>query len=66
MNPRRRILIVLISVTVGSTISLYFIRQRMGTLKPQDYVQLGFNFVFAAAIVIGIALLLNYMNNKNK
>jgi hypothetical protein len=39
---------------------------RVGNLSPQSYMQLIFNFVFAAAIVIGIALLFKKMNNDDK
>jgi len=39
----------------------------MGALSPQSYMQLIFNFIFAAAIVIGIALLFKKMNrDENK
>ncbi|MBK6444972.1 MAG: hypothetical protein IPG90_00880 [Bacteroidetes bacterium] len=65
MNDRRRLIIIIISVGVGSLISLYIVKQRLGNLKREDYIQLGFNFLFAIAVVVGIALLLQNMNKKN-
>jgi hypothetical protein len=64
MNNRRRYTIIFLSVTVGSLISLYLIKKRMGTLSKTDYINLGFNFFFTAAIVIGISILLQRMNKK--
>jgi uncharacterized membrane protein len=64
MNKRRRFIIIFLSVAVGSLISLYLIQKRMGTLSKQDYVNLGFNFFFSAAMVVGISILLQRMNNK--
>lgn len=64
MNKTRRLIIILVSVGVGSLISIYLIKQRMGTLSKQDYVNLGFNFFFSAAMVIGVSILLQRMNNK--
>ena len=58
MSNRRRFLIIVISVAVGSILSFWIVRQRMGALSPQSYMQLGFNFIFAIAIVVGIAVLL--------
>ena len=64
MNKRRRFIIIFFSVAVGSLISFYLIQKRMGTLSKQDYINLGFNFFFSAAMVIGISILLQRMNNK--
>lgn len=64
MNKRRRFIIIFSSVAVGSLISFYLIQKRMGTLSRQDYINLGFNFFFSAAMVIGISILLQRMNNK--
>jgi hypothetical protein len=64
MNKTRRFVIIFISVGVGSLISFYLIQKRMGTLSKQDYVNLGFNFFFSAAMVIGVSILLQRMNNK--
>ncbi len=66
MNSKRRILIIFFSVLTGSLISLWIMKKRLGTLKPADYMQLGFNFLFAAAVVVGIAILLQKMNDKEK
>ncbi|HQW22262.1 MAG TPA: hypothetical protein PLI47_03110 [Bacteroidia bacterium] len=64
MNKRRRFFIIFASVGVGSLISLYLIQKRMGTLSKQEYINLGFNFFFSAAMVVGISILLQRMNNK--
>ena len=64
MNKTRRFVIIFVSVGVGSLISLYLIQKRMGTLSKQEYINLGFNFFFSAAMVIGISILLQKMNNK--
>lgn len=64
MTNRRRITIVFLSVGVGSIISLYFIKKRMGTLSQHDYINLGLNFFFSAAMVVGISILLSRMNKK--
>jgi hypothetical protein len=37
----------------------------MGNLNPDNYKQLVFNFIFAIAIVVGIAILLR-KTNKNQ
>lgn len=64
MSNRRRLIIIFISVGLGSLISFYIVKQRLGTLKPQDYMQLGFNFIFAVAVVVGIAILLTRLNKQ--
>ncbi len=63
ISNRRRYTIILISVSVGSIISLWIVKLRMGTLKPSDYLSLGLNFLFAAAMVVGLSILLKRMNN---
>ena len=65
ISKKRRLIIIIISVTLGSLISLYIVKKRMGTLNQQDYMQLGFNFLFAIAIVIGIGLLFQKMNKDD-
>ncbi len=67
LSPRRRFFIVLGSVTLGSIFAAMFMKQRFGTLKKENIQQLIFNFAFAAAIVIGIGVLLSKMNkDQNK
>ena len=65
LPPRRRFIIALSSVALGSILAAMFMKQRFGTLKQENVNQLIFNFIFAAGIVIGIGLLLNNMNKKN-
>ncbi|MBK6399221.1 MAG: hypothetical protein IPP27_04475 [Bacteroidetes bacterium] len=64
MNKTRRFAIIFVSVGVGSLISIYLIQKRMGTLSKQDYINLGFNFFFSVAMVVGVSILLQRMNNK--
>ena len=64
MNKTRLFAIIFVSVGVGSLISIYLIQKRMGTLSKQDYINLGFNFFFSVAMVVGVSILLQRMNNK--
>ena len=67
MTNRRRFTIIFISLTLGSILSIWIVKKRMGTLSSQSYMQLIFNFIFAAAIVVvGIALLFKKMNKDEK
>jgi len=66
MKNKRRILLIFFSVATGSLISLWIMKKRMGTLSPNDYFQLGMNFLFAAALVVGVAIFLAKMNEKDK
>jgi len=60
MNSKRRIAIILASVTMGSFLAFLLVRSRMGTLKPSDWAQLATNFLFAVAIVIGIGMIFRW------
>ena len=64
--PRRRFIIVISSVALGSILAAMFMKQRFGTLKQENINQLIFNFLFAAAIVIGIGFLLSKNNPGDK
>ena len=64
MNNKRRLLIIVLSVTMGSVLALLLIRSRMGNLGPQAWQQIGINFVFALVIVVVIGLLLRKKNDK--
>ena len=66
MTNRRRFTIIFISLTLGSILSIWIVKKRIGNLSPQSYMQLIFNFIFAAAIVIGIAMLFKKMNKDDK
>jgi hypothetical protein len=65
LPPRRRFIIALSSVALGTFLAALFIKQRFGTLNQDNINQLIFNFIFAAGIVIGIGVLLSRMNKKN-
>jgi hypothetical protein len=64
VSKRRRFIIIIISVSCGSLISLWIVKQRLGTLKPSDYFSLATNFFFAAALVVGLSLFLQRMSDK--
>ncbi len=66
MSNRRRIIIIVLSVGLGSLISFWIVKKRMGNLSQENYNQLIFNFIFAIAIVVGIAILFKKMNDKDK
>lgn len=66
MTNKRRFTIIFISLTLGSILSILIVKKRIGNLSPQSYMQLIFNFIFAAAIVVGIALLFKKMNKDEK
>lgn len=64
ISNKRRLILILVSVSVGSLISFWIVKKRMGTLRPDDYFSLGVNFFFAAALVVGLAIFLQKMNDK--
>jgi hypothetical protein len=65
MSKLRRIIIIISSVLMGTFFAFLLVKSRMGTLKPNDWIQLGFNFLFAVAIVVGIGWVLNRRKEKN-
>lgn len=66
MTNKRRAIIIFLSVGLGSVISFWMVKKRMGNLSQDNINQLIFNFIFAIAIVVGIALLFKNMNDKDK
>jgi hypothetical protein len=66
MSNRRRIIIILTSVSLGTLVSFWIVKKRMGGLSPDNYKQLIFNFIFAIAIVVGIAILFSRSNKNDK
>jgi hypothetical protein len=66
ISNRRRIFIVIISVTIGSLLSAWIMQKRMGKLSQEDYMSLMFNFIFAAAIVVGLMIFLGRMNRNDQ
>lgn len=65
MSNRRRLTIIIASVLMGTFLASLLVKSRMGTLKPNDWFQLGFNFLFAVAIVVGIGLVFRMMKKNN-
>ena len=66
LSSRRRLIIAISSVALGSLAAAGLMKQRFGTLKQENVNQLIFNFIFAAAIVIGIGVMLSKTNKKHK
>jgi Na+-driven multidrug efflux pump len=64
ITKKRRFILILVSVGTGSLISLFILKQKLGTLNQADYISLLFNFFFAAVMVVGLAILLQRMNDK--
>jgi hypothetical protein len=50
---------------MGTFLAFLLVKSRMGTLKSSDWFQLGFNFLFAVAIVIGVGMVLKKMREKD-
>lgn len=59
-------IIIAASVLMGTFLAALLVKSRMGTLKPNDWFQLGFNFLFAVAIVIGIGMVFRAMKKKDE
>ena len=66
MSNRKRMIIIIGSVIMGTFFAFLLIKSRMGTLKPNDWIQLGFNFLFAVAIVVGVGFVLRRMTDQDK
>ncbi len=66
MSNRRRLIIILSSVLVGTFLAALLMSKRYGGLSPQSVQQLFINFLFALAIVVGIAILLQRSDKKNE
>ncbi|CAN5435326.1 hypothetical protein BH11BAC1_BH11BAC1_03080 [soil metagenome] len=66
LSPRRRLVIVVSSVALGSFLAALLMKQRFGTLKQENINQLIFNFIFAAAIVVGIGILFSRMKKPDE
>jgi ABC-type antimicrobial peptide transport system permease subunit len=64
MSNKRRIIIILISVTMGSFFAFLLVRSRMGTLNHESWRQIIINFIFALAIVVVIGIVLRKKSDK--
>jgi len=58
IRGRRRVIIITVSVIIGSIFATLLILSRKGTLSPNDWATLGINFLFALVIVFAIGILL--------
>jgi hypothetical protein len=66
MSDRRRIIIILVSVIIGTTFSFLIFKARKGAagLNDQDYSALLTNFVFSLAIILGIGFMFLWKKKK--
>jgi len=62
ITGRRRIIIIVISVIIGSIFATLLLMSRRGTLTTNDWVTMGINFLFALVIVFAIGILLRKMS----
>jgi len=67
MSPKRRVIIVLISVTAGTFLSYFLFRLRRGgeELTTQDTHMLITNMVFSLAIILGVGFLFLWRRKKD-
>ena len=67
MSPKRRVIIVLISVTAGTLLSYFLFRLRRGgdQLTTQDTHMLITNMVFSLAIILGVGFLFLWRRKKD-
>ncbi|MBK5285705.1 MAG: hypothetical protein JJE25_09910 [Bacteroidia bacterium] len=59
LSSRRRIILITISVLIGSVLAFLLILTRKGTLTANEWGTLAINFFFALAIVLAIGIFLN-------
>jgi len=59
MTTRKRLILVIASVTMGSFASALLLKSRIGTLNPIAWQQLAINFLFAGALVFVIGIFLS-------
>jgi hypothetical protein len=66
MSDRRRIIIITVSVLVGTMLSLLIFKVRKGDagLTGEDYSMLITNLVFSLAIILGIGFLFLWKKKK--
>ncbi len=65
MNNRRRITIIIISVTIGTVLSAFLLAHRLNGLKGNDVISLVFNMIIAIAVVVGIGVVLRKGDKAN-
>ena len=64
MMNRRRWILIIGSVLFGTILAALLIQSRIGTLSAEAWRQLGVNFAFAVAIVVGIGIMLARSKKK--
>lgn len=67
MSPRRRIIIVILSVSAGSFLSylLFKVRKGGGDLSQQDTHMLITNLVFSVMIILGVGFAFLWKKKKD-
>lgn len=64
MTKRKRTLLIIFSVSLGTFLSLLILKWKKGYLSPEDYRMLILNMIFAVAIVFGIGIAVSIMRKK--
>lgn len=64
MSNRRRITLIVISVTIGTVLSAFLISHKSGGLSGTDLLTLAFNTVIAVALIVAIAVLFRKRKDK--
>ena len=64
MSNKRRLLIIFLSVSMGTLLATWLVKSRMGTLGPDAWKQMAINFAFALVIVLVIGILLRRKSDK--
>jgi hypothetical protein len=62
LSGKRRTIIIIISVIIGSIFATLLLLSRRGTLTVHDWTTIGINFLFALVIVFAIGILLRKMS----
>jgi len=67
MSPKRRVIIVLISVSAGTVMSYFLFRFKRGgaDLTQQDTHFLMTNMVFSLLIILGVGFMFIWRKNKD-
>jgi len=66
MLNRRRWVLVISSVLLGTFLAALLIQSRMGTLNSHAWQQLAINFAFAVAIVVALGIMLTRQRKKEE
>ncbi len=66
MKDKRRLIIIVVSVLIGTMLSVLLVMGKKGRIDSNDKFMLATNFVFGLAIVIAIGVVMKRMDNKKE